>query len=58
MTTLQGKLLRSSEIIHAAIVNTTIPDAEIQFCMRASVTKIARNSYSGENEHIALEVEK
>ena len=49
MTTLQGKFLRSSEITHATTVKTTIPDAESQFCMGGSVTKIARNWHSGEN---------
>src|SRR5437763_15733853 len=36
MTTLQGKLLRSSDITQATIVKMMIPEAEIKFCMRGS----------------------
>src|SRR5437879_6927673 len=36
MTTLHGKLLRSSDMTQATIVKTMIPDAEIKFCMRGS----------------------
>ena len=36
MTTLHGKLLRSSDKAQATIVKTMIPAAEIKFCMRGS----------------------